>query len=653
MSIGPEPESRKPPAKAKANKSGDKDGAKSGPPTATFGRTIRETIESVVIAFILAFMFRTFEAEAFVIPTGSMANTLKGRHKDLLCPQCDFRFQVSASEEVDEDGNRRMVQRERRNALGEIEKWLEIDPNATVASGTCPNCRFTVDDADTQTSYSGDRILVAKFPFEFFANALDEPRRWEVIVFKYPINAKQNYIKRLVGLPGEMLKIHHGDVFISHDGGQAYKIARKPPHKVLAMMQTVYNNENHSAKLDAAGWPQRWQVEPLADSVKVGEWKTDDGSLSFHTPGAAGVQAWLRYRHFVPSFEVWNQIDHGGLPKDKDPPQPQLITDMYAYNTPQSQGQAQRIGGIHAPDPDSLGLHWVGDLVVECDLTVEQASGTAVLELIKGGRRFQCRLNLEKNQAELSIDGGSVMFTDDQGQTAAKRTATPPKLAGAGTYHLTYANVDEQLYLWINGTPVEFDGPATFDGLVDDKPTAADLSPVGIASEGAGLKVGGLKLWRDVYYIAAKRTLTADYNRGPLRDRPIGHKLAGSDSEQFISSTNLRAAFLSNPRGHFGTYDWNWEEDFADLKTVEFTLRKDPDDAAEAQFFMMGDNSPSSSDSRLWKNESTGQYVHYVPRHLLVGKALFIYWPHSFDKIPGTGIPFPFFPNFARMGFVK
>ena len=52
---------------------------------------IRETIESVVIAFVLAFLFRTFEAEAFVIPTGSMAPTLMGRHKDYDCPKCGYR----------------------------------------------------------------------------------------------------------------------------------------------------------------------------------------------------------------------------------------------------------------------------------------------------------------------------------------------------------------------------------------------------------------------------------------------------------------------------------------------------------------------------------------------------------------------------------
>src|SRR5439155_1572925 len=48
----------------------------------------RETIESIVVAFVLAFLFRTFEAEAFVIPTGSMAPTLYGQHRDITCEKC-------------------------------------------------------------------------------------------------------------------------------------------------------------------------------------------------------------------------------------------------------------------------------------------------------------------------------------------------------------------------------------------------------------------------------------------------------------------------------------------------------------------------------------------------------------------------------------
>ena len=45
----------------------------------------RETVESVVVAFVLALLSRLFEGEAFVMLTGSMAPTLKGRHRDLIC----------------------------------------------------------------------------------------------------------------------------------------------------------------------------------------------------------------------------------------------------------------------------------------------------------------------------------------------------------------------------------------------------------------------------------------------------------------------------------------------------------------------------------------------------------------------------------------
>src|SRR5262245_16070839 len=72
--------------------------------SASWSRTFRETVESVVIAFILAFLFRTFEAEAFVIPTGSMAPTLMGRHKDVVCPHCGYEYRAGASQEVDDAG---------------------------------------------------------------------------------------------------------------------------------------------------------------------------------------------------------------------------------------------------------------------------------------------------------------------------------------------------------------------------------------------------------------------------------------------------------------------------------------------------------------------------------------------------------------------
>jgi len=55
---------------------------------------------------------------------------------------------------------------------------------------------------------------------------------------------------------------------------------------------------------------------------------------------------------------------------------------------------------------------------------------------------------------------------------------------------------------------------------------------------------------------------------------------------------------------------------------------------------VLGDNSAKSKDGRLWGRE------FWVPRDLLIGKAMFIYWPHSWDRIPYVNIPFPYFPKF-------
>jgi signal peptidase I len=146
----------------------------------------RETIESIVVAFILAFLFRTFEAEAFVIPTGSMAPTLYGQQRDVYCKQCGTRFAVGASSTGSPDAEIRD---------GEIvhayRTHFAVCPNA--------NCRYPNDVLDHEM-FAGDRILVNKFPYEF-GNA----ERWDVVVFKFPESAKTNYIKRLAGLPGEWL----------------------------------------------------------------------------------------------------------------------------------------------------------------------------------------------------------------------------------------------------------------------------------------------------------------------------------------------------------------------------------------------------------------------------------------------------------------
>jgi len=44
------------------------------------------------------------------------------------------------------------------------------------------------------------------------------PERGEVIVFKFPLNTSQRFIKRIIGLPGELVEINNGEIKISKNG---------------------------------------------------------------------------------------------------------------------------------------------------------------------------------------------------------------------------------------------------------------------------------------------------------------------------------------------------------------------------------------------------------------------------------------------------
>jgi signal peptidase I len=66
-----------------------------------------------------------------------------------------------------------------------------------------------------KTIMTGDNLFVYRLSYLF-----KKPKRYDVIVFKYPDNEKIYYIKRVMGLPGEKLEIKNGEVFIN-DSSQA------------------------------------------------------------------------------------------------------------------------------------------------------------------------------------------------------------------------------------------------------------------------------------------------------------------------------------------------------------------------------------------------------------------------------------------------
>ena len=54
-----------------------------------------------------------------------------------------------------------------------------------------------------------DRLFINKFFFRF-----EKIHRGEIVVFHYPLDPRKSYIKRVIGLPGQTIKIDRGRVYI-------------------------------------------------------------------------------------------------------------------------------------------------------------------------------------------------------------------------------------------------------------------------------------------------------------------------------------------------------------------------------------------------------------------------------------------------------
>jgi signal peptidase I len=163
----------------------------------------------------------------------------------------------------------------------------------------------------------GDYLLVAKWPYGFSKNSIPfglpiipgrifahQPDRGDVVVFKAPPTQRDDYIKRVIGLPGDQIQMRKGILYIND---AAVKKIRQPD-----LVIPVTQNMKDAAAAEGTPYPcYRAQFEE----------EREDGSLQCRYP---------QYKETLPEGRTYNILDLEYKP-DADDTQSFLVPEDHIF----------------------------------------------------------------------------------------------------------------------------------------------------------------------------------------------------------------------------------------------------------------------------------------------------------------------------------
>ena len=571
----------------------------------------RETVESIVVALILAFVFRAFVVEAFVIPTGSMAPTLYGAHGTVLCEDCGWEFAYGLKDPSDHRTSR---------------------PVSAGARALCPNCAHVNTNLKTndnkRNAESGDRILVLKWPFDIGGSLLG-PARWDVAVFKNPADGVQNYIKRIAGLPNEVLMILDGDVFavptaeLSTAALAELEDRRREKYRLRAEQEQRDGGKARLRTQDQRQERYRFHREPRRGGVlrHVSEAVLSELdkklTIARKTPVAQEALWFVVYNHDYP-------------PRTLDPNQPRWATPGGQSSCWDTSGRRVR---FQATDDDPHYIELMGksiraayaynilprrvsarvppvsDQRVQFVLTPATTGGALHIRLVKARRTFW---------ASIRMDGLVTIAESRNVPSRITPVILKEQLAAfmpGESVEISFEHVDYRMTLSVDGREVlatssdrndpGFYGPDLRELRRSSVPAAA---PPRVYGERGSFELAHLVVERDVYYFRTSNPTTWCHDGG--------------------------WGTAGNP----------------------ILLRS-------GEYFMLGDNSPASQDSRLWGGIQANKHLvgrgeafqlGTVPADQLIGKAFYVYWP-SAHRLKWLPLPrnWGIVPDVGRMRWIR
>jgi signal peptidase I len=446
---------------------------------------VANTFEWLITAFILAFVFRAFVMEAFRIPTGSMADTLKGAHFRLACQECGYKYSygfVPREFGLPEDtvpsldaplpitrcpscGRypprlkcRRCGQTyDTRTLMNEngFRRNRSSPDEVPMFPSRCPRCNGELMSDELMPVANGDRILVLKCIYQFF-----EPKRWDVVVFKNPPEPTVNYIKRLIALPGEKVQIIDGDVYIND------QIARKPPKVQKELWMLVYDNDYQPVRPDRGAFKNGVWRQPFRN-VGDSQWVTTDNDDP------------TEFRLDSPGDQVNSLFYDTAIGNS--------FRTIYAYNDVNFYGN----------------MPYCSDLMVRFHCLAEGSKGNIGIALTKHETIYR---------AKVDFDSGTLVVTkQEQGTEPVDLVQMPVKQHPAGKQvFVKFALVDRQVVFEYDGTTWTHD---LGRGLPNIEVAREDTEPrVEIFGSGS-LTLSHVAIFRDTYYTEMRYGNSGEYGR--------------------------------------------------------------------------------------------------------------------------------------------
>jgi signal peptidase I len=357
-----------------------------------------------------------------------------------------------------------------------------------------------------------DRILVDKL-----LPAFREPKRWDITVFKYPLQRNQSYVKRIGGMPNDRLHIAGGNLYqvADADGRRTFTVLKKPADLQEAMWKNVYP----ARRLTRSETKALGAILAASPSSAVSE---DEQGFVLDPRGAL---ARLTFR---------DEVDGGLIDRVFDGYPPEVARPI--------REQSLKKGLFQAPEI-------VVDARLAATVLAEQAVDELSLEievLRPGLDDVVFGLVVKQDKATLQVRGKNrVVLGESPAFDLRISPGTPTRVA--------FAHVDDDLVAWQDGSELQrFDGSAwacrdgcvlPFDGRVETPPNQKSLPQFVVRSKGK-VRLDDLCIDRDQHYT---RSGAPD-----VIEVPDGHYyMLGDNTLQSIDSRGWTAVTIGvDAEGH-------------------------------------------------------------------------------------------------------